>query len=238
MQIATRTTQFGLALIGATLLMVATLGASSDVARAADESPNASDRPLIRCGNLIYGRNQKSKCFSHHFLADAEKRINVRTKHKFAEVRSESAELYQYPFVVMSGEGAFTLTAEQRENLAQYLTSGGFLVASPGCSSSAWQSSFRREIAKVLPGVKLEKIPMSHPAFHTVYDIDTLKTKQRGVTAHLEGVIIDGRIVCIYSPEGLNDTSNAGGDCCCCGGNEILNARQVNVNLLAYALTH
>ncbi|MEK6238367.1 MAG: hypothetical protein N2C14_26925 [Planctomycetales bacterium] len=42
----------------------------------------------------------------------------------------------------------------------------------------------------------------------------------------------------IFSPDGLNDTGKVGGNCCCCGGNEILNARQINVNLLAYALTH
>ncbi|MCA9307730.1 MAG: hypothetical protein KDA16_14465 [Phycisphaerales bacterium] len=27
------------------------------------------------------------------------------------------------------------------------------------------------------------------------------------------------------------------GGCCCCGGNEIRNARYINANILAYALT-
>ena len=40
-----------------------------------------------------------------------------------------------------------------------------------------------------------------------------------------------------YSPDGLNDTQHMQG-CCCCGGNEITNAVDVNVNVLAYALTH
>ena len=42
----------------------------------------------------------------------------------------------------------------------------------------------------------------------------------------------------ILSPDGLNDTANAGPSCCCCGGNEIKSAKEINVNLLAYALTH
>ena len=49
---------------------------------------------------------------------------------------------------------------------------------------------------------------------------------------------IDGKIVLIFSKDGLNDTGKVGGNCCCCGGNEIKNARQINVNLLAYTLTH
>jgi hypothetical protein len=44
--------------------------------------------------------------------------------------------------------------------------------------------------------------------------------------------------VAVFSADGLNDTGNAGGGCCCCGGDEITNAKLVNVNLLAYALTH
>ena len=42
----------------------------------------------------------------------------------------------------------------------------------------------------------------------------------------------------VFTSDGLNDTGNAGANCCCCGANEIRNAKQVNVNLLAYALTH
>jgi hypothetical protein len=44
-----------------------------------------------------------------------------------------------------------------------------------------------------------------------------------------------GKLVLIYSQDGLNDTANTSG-CCCCGGNEIANAEQVNVDILAYAL--
>ena len=77
----------------------------------------------------------------------------------------------------------------------------------------------------------------SHPVFHTIYEIDELRCKGNR-TAHLEGLEIDGKIVLIFSPDGLNDTGKVGGSCCCCGGSEVLNARQMNVNLLAYTLTH
>lgn len=62
------------------------------------------------------------------------------------------------------------------------------------------------------------------------------ESKQRQRTIRIEGIEIDGRLAVVFSPEGLNDTKNAGEGCCCCGGNEILNAKYVNANILAYAL--
>ena len=193
---------------------------------------------VVQCANLIYGQSKSSVCFSDEFLAQVQKDSNVRTNRRFCPVKLDSQEVYQYPFAVMSGDGAFMLSPVQRANLRSYLTRGGFLVASSGCSSPAWDASFRAEIKRSFPDVAMQKLPMTHPIFHTVYDIRELKITHRQGNAYLEGLEIDGRIVLIYSHEGLNDTSNAGPGCCCCGGNEIINARMVNVNLLAYALTH
>jgi hypothetical protein len=121
--------------------------------------------------------------------------------------------------------------------MRNYLEGGGFIIASAGCSSPEWQASFRRALAEVFPELQLSPLDQSHPVFHTVYDIHLLELKHSS-EAHLEGLEIDGKIVLIFSPDGLNDTGMAGGNCCCCGGDEIRNARQMNVNLLAYALTH
>ena len=210
------------------------------------EPPNAQNAQAalpvepgaVRCANLIYGENKTSVCFSSEFLSQIMRDSHVRTDPRLAPVKLESAELYQFPFAVMTGEGGFTLTQPQRDNLRSYLSNGGFIVASAGCSSGPWSSSFQSEIAKVFPELKLARLELSHPVFHTVYDIDRLDCKKSSGQAHLEGLEIDGKIVLIFSSDGLNDTSKAGGNCCCCGGNEITNSRQVNVNLLAYALTH
>jgi len=79
---------------------------------------------------------------------------------------------------------------------------------------------------------------MEHKIFKTVFDVTSVRLKKSQGTASLEGLEIDGRIVLIYSPEGLNDTGNAGGGCCCCGGNEVRNSQEINVNVLTYSLTH
>ena len=194
---------------------------------------------LVKCANLIYGFSKSSVCYSDEFLAQIQKEANVRTNRRFFPVKLESQELYEYPFAVMTGEGSFSLTAPQRANLRNYLGRGGFLVASPGCSSAEWDASFRAEVRAIFPEIELKTLPMSHPIFNTVYEIKQLKTSHGGGgQSYLQGLEIDGKIVLVYSHDGLNDTANAGPGCCCCGGNEIINAQQVNVNLLAYALTH
>ncbi len=234
--LTTRTGQLGAA--GLTLLLAATIAAAPQAGKQQSPPPSQSERGMIDCANLIYGKNKTSVCFSSEFLKQIGKQTNVVASPKLRTVKLESAELYQYPFAVMTGEGAWRLTQQQRTNLRNYLESGGFIVASAGCSSPAWITSFRSQISATFPENKLKRLDLSHPIFHTVYDIKELKCKKKGVRATLEGLEIDGKIVLIFSPDGLNDTSKAGGKCCCCGGNEIRNSRQINVNLLAYTLTH
>jgi hypothetical protein len=145
--------------------------------------------------------------------------------------------LFSFPFVVMTGEKEFYLSAKERENLKKYLTRGGFLLASAGCSSKEWDRSFRREVRLAMPDHSLKRIGMDHALFKTVKTIKELKLSHGGADPYLEGIENDGKTVAIYSAQGLNDTSHAVG-CCCCGGNEIVNAMEVNVNILVYALTH
>ncbi len=216
------------------LVFVLASGIIAPAVAGEDEPP----RGVVNCANLIYGNNKSSVCFSPGFLKEIAKDTHVATRTDFVAVKLESVDLYQHPFAVMTGEGAFKLTEPQRTSLRNYLINGGFVVASAGCSSRPWSSSFRSEISQIFPDTKLEPIDPSHPIFHTVYDINQLDLKKSSGRAALEGLTIDGKIVLVFSEDGLNDTQHAGGNCCCCGGNEIRNARQINVNLLAYALTH
>lgn len=211
---------------------------SAFLVRGVSQAADPAQAGVVRCANLVYDKDKSSVCFSAEFLAQIQRDTHVLTEPQFQQIRLESLELYQFPFAVMSGEGAFRLTEPQRENLRNYLNGGGFVVASAGCSSPEWSASLREEVARVFPDAPLTRLDVSHPIFHTVYDIKELDGKKRAAQPYLEGLEIDGRIALVISADGLNDTGKVGGNCCCCGGNEIGNARQVNVNLLAYALTH
>ena len=191
---------------------------------------------VVKCANLIYAGSKSSVCFSDKFLATVEKETNITAEKKFTPVKLSGAELFDYPFAIMTGEGAFSLLEQERKNLKSYLTRGGFLLASAGCSSADWDRSFRREFKQVFPDKKLTKISLDHALFKTIYDIKTIRLKNGGTT-QLEGLEMEARIVLIYTAEGLNDTPNVKG-CCCCGGNEIRNCHEINANVFAYCLTH
>jgi Domain of unknown function (DUF4159) len=191
---------------------------------------------IVQVANLVYAGVKSSQCFSDHFLVAAEKESAVSTSRRFHAVKLSSAEMFNFPLVIMTGEGTFELTDEERANLKQFIERGGFLLASAGCSSPEWDRSFRRELATVFSALPLSPLPLDHPLFHTVYDINELRSKH-GKPRPLEGISLGGRLGVVYSQDGLNDTSHAQG-CCCCGGNEITNAIQVNVNILAYALIY
>lgn len=215
----------------ATLLLVTAPAASPD--REPGEPADAPSGDAVACANLIYAGTRSSICFSDRFLSNLARDSTIQTARKFKPVKLADREIFRFPFAIMTGEGAFVLTETERTQLERYLRRGGFLLASAGCSSGEWNASFRREATTIFGEGCLTPIAMDHEIFRTVYPIESLETK--GPEARLEGLRMGGKIVMIYSPDGLNDTQTMHG-CCCCGGNEIRNAQQVNANILAYAL--
>jgi len=189
---------------------------------------------VVQVANLIYAGVKSSHCFSDHFLVTAEQESAISTSRRFHAVKLSSDELFNFPLIIMTGEGSFDLTDKERENLRKYAERGGFLLASAGCSSHDWDRSFRREMSLVFPQNPMKSIGIDHALFNTVYEIKELNAKH-GTPRPLDGISFGDRLGVVYSQDGLNDTAHTQG-CCCCGGNEITNCIQVNVNILAYAL--
>ena len=198
--------------------------------------PAKSDLSLLQCGNLIYGGNKSSVCFADRFLTDVSKQTVLKVNTRFCPVRLDAEGLFDFPFCVMSGNEDFKFTEKERAQLRKYLTQGGFLLVSPGCSDEKWDKSFRAELKVCFPQYALKPIPMTHPIFSTVNPIPRL-TDKSGKPVVLEGLEINGRLALVHSKEGLNDVENAKG-CCCCGGNEIRDPAKINVNVFTYAVLY
>lgn len=200
----------------------------------------ASIAGAARVGLLVYGTEQKTgRCFSEDFLELLSLETTVRVSRTFAPVALDSPELAGFPFVVMSGEGSFQLTSAEQAALRAYLRSGGFVLASAGCSNHAWAVSFERAMAQAMPEAPLHELTLEHPVFSTAFDVTELASRRRQPVRML-GVQVGDRLAVLYSPQGLNDTRNIGaaaaGECCCCGGDEIVGARAINANALVYTL--
>jgi len=213
------------------LLLLALIGASR-------LAPAQGDKEgVIQCANLIYAGVQTSRCFSDEFLHIAQRETGIPTARRFKSVKLDSEELFDYPFVMMTGEASFHLSQAERDNLRRYLDKGGFLMASAGCSSKEWDETFRREINGLFEGTRLTDLAMDHALWKTVYDIQDIQLHRPGDEARMAGLERNGKLVVVYSPEGLNNTANVEG-CCCCGGNEIDNAAEIAVNILVYSLLY
>lgn len=197
----------------------------------------AGKEGTIQCANLIYGGTHTSRCFSAEFLSAAQKRTTIRTERRFKSIKLSSDDLFDYPFAVITGEADFHFTRQERKNLKKYITDGGFLLASAGCSSEKFDRAFKREMQRIFGKDCFKDLPMDHPVFSTLNRIDKLELKKASSAPKLVGLEINGKISVIYSHHGLNDTAHADG-CCCCGGNEILNAIDINTNILVYAVLH
>ena len=132
---------------------------------------------IVQVANLVYAGTKSSECFADHFLVQAEKESAISTSRRFHAVKLATDDLFDFPLVIMTGEGSFQLSDAERQNLRRFVERGGFLLASAGCSSQEWDRSFRREMATIFPEQPLAAIGMDHPVFHTVYDINELKAK-------------------------------------------------------------
>lgn len=227
-------------------LGLAAFAAEQDAGKPAPDAPakdapakqeNAERAPL-RVATAVYAGGKTSECFSEGFLATVERHTQIPVVRAFYKVELASETLFSYPFLIMTGEGRFELPDIEVKSLRAYLDRGGFILASAGCSDDKWAASFRIALQQVYPDRTLQPLTLDHPIFHTLYDITQLRGKKRPVNDVIYGLEIDGRLVLVFSPMGLNDTANAGGGCCCCGGNELRDAHLINANILTYALTH
>lgn len=208
--------------------------------RTAERDPQAA-RPQVRVAHLVYGEAEQSTvCFSAGYLTVLDRNTTLQVDRLPARVPLGDDRVFDFPFAVMSGEGDFSLTEHEIETLRTWLETGGFLLASAGCSDPQWDAAFRREFARVYAAetYPLVEVGADHEVFRVVFDIAGLQTRQPGEPARLEGLSLDGRLCVLYSPQGLNDSGNAGGGCCCCGGSEIRHAKYLNANALAYTLLH
>ncbi len=87
-----------------------------------------------------------------------------------------SPDLFEYPFLYFGGEGAFpALSDAEVENLRRYLTFGGFMLAdaNDGSDGAGFDSSFRRELARVLPQSPLAPVPSAHVVYKSFFLLDS-----------------------------------------------------------------
>lgn len=119
----------------------------------------------------------------------------------YATVEVGSAELFNYPFVHLTGHGNVVFSEAEAYNLRMYLLSGGFLHIDDNYGLDPF---VRIAMKTVFPELDFIELPYAHSIFHQEYDFDEGLPKVHEhdkKPAQGFGLVWEGRLVCFYSYE-------------------------------------
>lgn len=118
-----------------------------------------------------------------------------------AIVEPGSVEIFNYPYVDMTGHGNVVFSDADVANLRTYLESGGFLQITDNYGIDQF---IRREMIKVFPELDFIELPFSHPIYSQKYRFPEGLPKVHehdAKPAQGFGLIYKGRLVCFYNYE-------------------------------------
>ncbi|MDT0294365.1 DUF4159 domain-containing protein [Mesonia ostreae] len=128
---------------------------------------------------------------------------NIQTKisTQIPNVEPSSPELFDYPFIHMTGHGNVYFNAEEAQNLRNYLLSGGFLHIDDNYGMNQY---LRKELVKIFPDKELQEIPATHPIFSIVFPFPDGLPKiheHDGNRPQAFGLFEDNRLVLLFTYE-------------------------------------
>ena len=127
--------------------------------------------------------------------------INTNIKEEIAEVEVGNIDIFNFPFIHMTGHGNVVFSESDIKNLRKYLESGGFLHIDDNYGMNIY---IRREIKKLFPEIELIKIPSSHKIFDQKYKFkDGLPKIHEHDKKKPEafGILLNGRLSLLYTYE-------------------------------------
>ena len=152
-----------------------------------------------------------------------------------ATVEPGSPDLFNYPFVYMTGHGNFTLTTDEAANIRAYLVSGGFLFINDDYGLDPY---VRPTMKKVFPELDFVEIPFSHPVYHQKYNFTNGIPKiheHDNKPPQAFGLFYQGRLVCFYDYE--SDLGNGWDDVHNDPEEVRLKALQMGANIIQYVFS-
>ncbi len=101
-----------------------------------------------------------------NLISFCNENIDTKINPKIETVEVSSPDIFQYPFIHMTGHGNVFFSDTDIENLRNYLISGGFLHID---DNYGMQPYLVKELKKVFPNKELIELPASHPIFSTAF---------------------------------------------------------------------
>ncbi len=170
-----------------------------------------------------------------NLITFANNNIGTSLKAKPVTVAPGDSDIFQYPFIHMTGHGNVIFNEKEAENLRNYLLSGGFIHID---DNYGMQQYLEKELQKVFPEKKLEELPANHPIFSSAFNFPGGLPKiheHENKRPQALGIFDENRLVLLFtvesdlgdgweSPEVHNDPEEV-----------RLKALQMGANILKYA---
>jgi len=164
----------------------------------------------------------------------ANKELKTTISKDVPYVEVGSTDLFNYPFVHMTGHGNVIFSGSEVQNLRMYLESGGFLHISDNYGMDQY---VRREVKKVFPDLEFVELSFDHPVFHQKFNFPNGLPKihehdKKAPQAY--GIFIEDRLAVFYDFE--CDLGDGWEDASVHKDSEVarLKALQMGSNLLQY----
>jgi len=201
----------------------------------------------FRIGQVIHGGQWNPDPAGLSTLLDTvSSTTSLKVSFATQPLKLNSKELTTLPFIYITGHNDFQFSSDEVAALRAYLRAGGFLFGDACCGRKGFDAAFRREMAKVLPGLPLRRLPTGHPVYSIHYKVGAVNHSQAAVvqkrasnpgSPSLEGIMVNGQLAVVYSALDLG-----------CGwelkphpygvGYESRDAIKLGVNVVMYAVSH
>ena len=127
--------------------------------------------------------------------------LKTNINEDIATVEIGSLDIFNYPFIHMTGHGNVIFSSTEADNLRKYLLSGGFLHIDDNYGMDPF---IRTELKKVFPNYNLVEIPSTHPIFNQKYIFNNGVPKiheHDKKNPQAFGIFYDSKLVLLYTYE-------------------------------------
>ncbi len=128
---------------------------------------------------------------------------NVRIQEKEEVVEPGGSQIFQYPYVYMTGHGNISFSESDAKNLRTYLISGGFLHIDDNYGMFK-NGYIRREMKEVFPELTFIPLPFNHDIYleHFKFEDGLPKIHEHdNLPPQGLALIYEGRVVVYYTVE-------------------------------------
>lgn len=136
-----------------------------------------------------------------NMLSELKSRTGMDAAEEQSIVSPGERALFDHLFVYITGHGNIAFSPEERENLREYVSRGGFIYID---DDYGMDNAARREIRLLFPENELIQLPAEHPIFSLFYRFPKGLPKiheHDGKAPEALAIVEEGRIVLLYTYE-------------------------------------